>query len=79
MKQVFLSVASMLVLTGCAATSEQAPAAAGPSECMGGYVALSAGDSVKPFDSGDIREESEVEEACPDESEIDVTTTPDDE
>ena len=79
MKQVFLSVASMLVLTGCAATSEQAPAVTGPSECMGGYIALSAGDSVKPFDSGDIREESEVEEACPDESEIDVKATPDDE
>ncbi|MEP0315248.1 MAG: hypothetical protein ABJL57_05435 [Hyphomonas sp.] len=79
MRQVISSVAGMFVLMGCAATSEQAPAVTGPSECMGGYIALSAGDSVKPFDSGDIREESEVEEACPDESEIDVTATPDDE
>ncbi len=79
MRQVFLSVAGILVLVGCAATSEQEQAVAGPSECMGGYVALSADDSVKPFDSGEIREESEVEEVCPDESEIDVTATPDDE
>jgi hypothetical protein len=79
MRQVILGFAGMLAMMGCTATSQHEQAVVGPSECMGGYVALDATDSVKPFDSAPIRHESEVEEVCPDESETDITVAPDDE
>lgn len=47
--------------------------------CMGEYAPRADTDSVVPFDSARIQQESEIEEACPDEMETDVTAKYNDE
>ena len=46
---------------------------------MGEYAPRADTDSVVPFDSARIQQESEIEEACPDEMETDVTAKYNDE
>ena len=83
MNRLVLGVAGMVLVSACAVSPAEEKAAPldaySASACMGAYVSLTETDSVSPFESPGIQQESEVEEACADESEVELTTAPDDE